>query len=125
MLIKISFGTWFLSHIDESIIKSYHHDLKDTSKIIRKPLLIGSEIKDIYDSVTNIVLHLELYEGREIMSQKDFVKEYGATDATTLQLTDSYHDSGRRIIADSGFGSVKTVLLLPKWLMLRCILDVF
>ena len=40
------------------------------------------------------------------MSGKDHVREYGATTAT-LRLTEPYHGSGRYIIADSRFGSVK------------------
>ena len=41
------------------------------------------------------------------MCDKKYVKEFGATAATTLQLTKAYHGSGRRAIANSQFGSVK------------------
>ena len=41
------------------------------------------------------------------MSTKEFVKPFGATTATTIRLTQPYHGSGCRVIADSWFGSVK------------------
>ena len=57
---------------------------------------------------------LELYEGRELMAEKEFADEYGATTATTLRLTAAYHGTGRIIVADSWFGSLKTVIALIK-----------
>ena len=88
------------------MIKSFHHDLKGKIKIIRKPRPIGNKIKNMSDGISKIVLRLEFYEARD-MCDKKFVKEFGATTATTLQLTEAYHGSGRRVIADSWFGSVK------------------
>ena len=58
--------------------------------------------------------NLEFYEGKDVMSQKDYVKPYGATTATTLWLAQPYHGIGCRAIADSWFGSVKTVVELSK-----------
>ena len=72
-----------------------------------KPRPIGNEMKNMSDGISKIVLHLKLYEGRDIMCDKKYVKGFGATTATTLQLTKTYHASGRRVIADSWFGSVK------------------
>ena len=46
------------------------------------------------------------------MTSKDFVREYGATAATTIRLTQPYHGSNRVLIADSWFGSVKTAVQL-------------
>ena len=93
--------------LDESIIKSYHRNLKGKIKIIRKPRSTGNEIKNMCDGMSQIVINLELYEGKDITSGKDHVREYGATTATTLHLTEPYHGSGRCVIADSWFGSVK------------------
>ena len=61
-----------------------------------------------------IVLNLELYEGSDTMSQKDYVKSYVATAATALQLTESYHGSGCHVITDNWFSSVKTAVELSK-----------
>ena len=41
------------------------------------------------------------------MCDKKYVKGFGATTATTLQFTEAHHGSGRRVIVDSWFGSVK------------------
>ena len=65
--------------LDESMVKSFHHDLKGKMKLIWKPRPIGNEFKNASDARTNIVATLELYEGRELMAEKEFVDEYGAT----------------------------------------------
>ena len=49
------------------------------------------------------------------LSGKDRVREYGATAATTLCLTQPYHGSDICIIADSWFGSVKSASKLMRW----------
>ena len=48
------------------------------------------------------------------MATKKHVKKFGATCATTLRLTEPLHGSGRTVIGDSWFGSVKTVTQLRK-----------
>ena len=98
--------------IDESMIKSYHRDLKGKMKIIRKPRPIGNEVKNMADAQTNIVLHIELYEGCEIMSGKAFVKEEGATTATCLRLCESIKGTGKIVLGDSWFGSVNSTWAL-------------
>ena len=52
------------------------------------------------------MLNLELYDGKDIISGKGHVKEYGASTAITLHLTQPYHGTGRRVIADGWFESV-------------------
>ena len=96
--------------LDESMIKSFHRDLKGKIKIIRKPRPIGNEIKNLADAKTNIVLHMELYEGKEYMQNKPYSKDLGATAATCLRLTEPYKGSGKIMIADSWFGSVKSAI---------------
>ena len=100
--------------LDESMVKSYHRNLHGEIKIIRKLRPIGNEIKNLADGRTNIVLKLELYEGREPMSKKKHVDKYGATSATTPRLTEEYHGTGRIVIADSWFGSIKSVIAVKK-----------
>ena len=77
------------------MIKSFHHDLKGKIKIKRKPRPIGNEIKDLSDARSNIVIRMEMYEGRYAMATKENVKKYGATCATTLRLTKELHGTGR------------------------------
>ena len=61
------------------MIKSFHHDLKGKIKIIRKPRSVGNKIKNMSDALSHIVMNLELYEGKELMTDKTHAKEYGAT----------------------------------------------
>ena len=99
---------------DESMIKSYHRNLKGKIKIKRKPQPIRNEIKDLADARSCIAVKLELYEGKETMKEKEHVSKYGATCATTLHLTTDFHGTGRIVIADSWFGSVKTAIALKQ-----------
>lgn len=96
--------------LDENMVKSFHQNLKGKIKIIREPCPVGNEMKNMANSASEIVLNLELYEGSDTMSQKDYVKSHGATAATTLQITESYHGSGCHVIANNWFGSVKTAV---------------
>ena len=50
--------------LDESMIKSFHRNLKGKIKVIRKPRPIANEIKNMADAVTKIVMNMELYEGK-------------------------------------------------------------
>ena len=97
---------------DESMVKSFHRSLKGKIKIIRKPRPIGNELKTLSDGASNICIHAELYEGKDFMKDKPYVKEFGATTATTLRITEHYHGTGRIVIADSWFGSVKCAVQL-------------
>ena len=69
---------------DDSMVKSYHWNLKGKIKIIKKPCPIRNKIKNMADAATKIVINMELYEGEDYMKKKDHVKEYDPTAATTL-----------------------------------------
>ena len=62
---------------------------------------------------SKIVMHIELYEGKEFMAKKD-VNEWMrcATTSTCLRVTDSFKGSGHIVNADSWFGSVKSAVQL-------------
>ena len=100
--------------IDESMIKAFHRLLPGKIKIRRKPRPIGNEIKDMSDASSMVVIRMELYEGKDAMATKDHVQEYGATCATTLRLSESIKGTGRVVVGDSWFGSVKTAVALKK-----------
>ena len=70
--------------IDESMVKSYHRNLQGKIKIFRKPRPISNEFKNLCCGITGIVLHLELYERKDLMKDK----------ATTLRITESWKGSG-------------------------------
>ena len=101
--------------LDKSMIKSYHRNLKGKIKIKRKPRPIENEIKDLADARSCIAVKLELYEGKETMKEKEHVSKYGVTCATTLRLTTDFYGTGRIVIADSGFGSVKMATALKQF----------
>ena len=96
------------------MIKSFRRNLKGKIKIIWKTRPIGNKIKNLSDAATNIVLDMELYEGKGIMAHKEHVKPFGVTTATMIRLAQPYHSTGRRVIADSWFGSVKSAVELLK-----------
>ena len=100
--------------LDASMIKTFIETLLGKIKIIRKPRTMGNEIKNLADPASQIALNLGLYEGKEPMPTKEFVKPFGATTATTLRLMQPYHGKGSREIADSWFGSVKCASELMK-----------
>ena len=82
-------------------------------RIIQKLGPVGNELRNLADAAAHIVLNLELYKGKEPMSTKEF-KPFGTTTVTTIRLTQSYHDSEHREIADSWFSSVKCASELIK-----------
>ncbi|RHZ73223.1 hypothetical protein Glove_232g213 [Diversispora epigaea] len=82
-------------------------------KIPRKPHPIGCEFKTMADARTNLFLQLDPVEPPEYSSKKKFA-EHSATIATMLRLTEPWFSSGRTIIADSWFGSVKACTTLYK-----------
>ena len=64
------FDSWSYLTLDKSMVKSFHQNLKDKIKMIRKPWPVGNEIKNMTDGMSQIVLNLELYEGKDVLSQK-------------------------------------------------------
>ena len=75
------------------------------TKIIRKPQPVGSEMKSLCDSQSNIMLRLDLMEGRHRQSLKIFGS--GGT-AQVLRLTQHYFGSWRVVVGDSAFSSYYT-----------------
>ena len=70
--------------------------MKGKIKMIWKPRPIGNKIKNLSDAATNIVLHIELYEGKDIMAHKEHVKPFGATTETVIHLIQPYHSNRKK-----------------------------
>lgn len=83
-------------------------------KIKRKPKGVGCECKTIADVQSGIMIGMEINEGKDAMQQKTWQREFGAGTATTLRLTRPWHGTGRIVIGDSWFASVKTATELQK-----------
>jgi hypothetical protein len=82
--------------------------LPHTTKIPRKPRGIGCELKSLADCETMILLRLEIMEGKEKMSTKRYVADYGATPALVKRMTEHLQGTNITVIGDSAFSSVKT-----------------
>jgi hypothetical protein len=75
----------------------------------RKPRDRGTEFKGICDGESNIMMRIEILEGKERMATKRFCDEWGPSVACTMRLATPWAGTGRVIIGDSWFSSVKTV----------------
>lgn len=114
------FSPGFKLTVDESMFAWYGKGNNDPDgmpaviKIKRKPKGVGCEVKTICDSVSKIMIGMEINEGKDIMSGKKWQRDLGAGTATTLRLTEPWHGTGRIVVGDSWFGSVKTAVELRK-----------
>ena len=54
--------------LDESMIKSFHKDLKGKMKIIIKLSPLRNECRNLCKAISKIVLNIELYEGHKFMA---------------------------------------------------------
>lgn len=77
--------------------------------IPRKPSPLGVMFKVTCCGETGILLHAELVEGAAVDRNKRFVQQFKATTACTLRVTEHWWASGRVVIGDAWFGSVRTV----------------
>ncbi|OWY95099.1 hypothetical protein PHMEG_00034987, partial [Phytophthora megakarya] len=92
--------------------KYCHDGLPHKTKIARKPEGKGTELKSIADGESGVLLGLELVEGKDRQRAKQYYREYGEGTAVVLRLAAPYKGSGRTIVADSAFASVKTLVQL-------------
>lgn len=115
-----NFSPGFKLTVDESMFAwygkdSYYEDgMPAVMKIKRKPKGVGCEVKTICDSTSRIMIGMEINDGQEEMKNKKWQKDFGAGTATTLRLTEPWHGTGRIVVGDSWFGSVKTSVELHK-----------
>ena len=82
--------------------------LPHVTKIARKPEGVGAEMKALADGESNIMLRLDIMEGKNRQSKKPFADVGSEGTAITLRLSQPYFGSGRVIHADSAFSSVRT-----------------
>jgi hypothetical protein len=80
------------------------------SKQMRKPEGVGAEIKAVADGTTTIIMRLDIMEGKEQQSKKEFADLKKEGTAITLRLMKPWFSSGRVVHADSAFSSVFTLL---------------
>ncbi|EGZ15938.1 hypothetical protein PHYSODRAFT_509615 [Phytophthora sojae] len=93
----------------------YTHDgLPHVTKIARKPEGKGTELKSLADGDSGVLLGLELMEGTARQRRKEYCSEFGEGTSVVLRLTEKYKGTGRTVVADSAFASVKTLVQLEK-----------
>ena len=77
--------------------------------IPRKPSPLGIMVKVTCCSDSGVLLHAELVEGATVDARKEFVGTFKPTTTCTLRITKSWWGTGRVVIGDAWFGSVRTV----------------
>ena len=107
--------------VDESMVawkgieQKYHHlGVPHKTKIPRKPVSQGVELKAIADGDTGILMGIEIVEGKERQRRKAFAADLGEGTALTLRLASPFKSTGRTVVADSAFASVKTLIQLER-----------
>ena len=86
--------------------------LPHQTKIIRKPEGTGAEMKSVACAESLVILRVDIMEGREQNRLKQWSQQYGEGTAVVLRLCSPWAGSGRIVIADSAFSSVKTLIAL-------------
>ena len=82
------------------------------TKIIRKPKGVGMEIKNMADCDSGMLMALEIMAGKHEMKARKYAPLYGSGTSLLLRLSEPWKGSGRLIVADSAFASVKSAVAL-------------
>ena len=87
------------------------------TKIARKPEGVGAELKSVRVACGEslVILRLEAMEGKDANCAKQWTEEFGEGTAIVLRLCQPWAGSGRIVIADSAFSSVKTLIPAFTW----------
>ena len=75
--------------------------------VARKPTNCGRESHTTADCDTGCCIFVEIYEGAARMKDKEFVKDFGKAPAKALRCVKPWFNTGRLVILDAGFASVK------------------
>ena len=78
----------------------------------RKPIDHGFMFRTLIDTADRVLLNAEICEDKTSMQYKQYNATWGKATGCTLRLVEPYFDSGRIVIGDSYFASVKTARAL-------------
>ncbi|DAZ97995.1 TPA: hypothetical protein N0F65_005153 [Lagenidium giganteum] len=78
------------------------------TKIPRKPVSQGAEIKTIADAQSGVILGLGLVERKERERQKQYASEFREGTAGVLRLSQPFQGTRRAFVADSAFACQDT-----------------
>ena len=84
------------------------------TKIARKPKSTGMEVKDLADCTSGIMMAIELVACKDEMHTREYHAQYGSGTSLLLRLCKNWKGTGRVIVADSAFASVKSAIALRK-----------
>ncbi|OWZ00088.1 hypothetical protein PHMEG_00028803 [Phytophthora megakarya] len=87
--------------------KYCHYSLPHMTMIARKPEVKGTELKSFADGESGVLLGIELVEEACRQRTNQYAREYGEGTAVILRLAEPYRGTGRTIVDDSAFASVK------------------
>ena len=76
----------------------------------RKPAPLGIQFKVACCEETRVLLHAEVEDGAEKDRRKRYVDEYKPSTACTLRLREHWWATGRIVVGDAWFGSVRCEL---------------
>jgi hypothetical protein len=89
--------------------------------ILRKPEDLGTEFKNAACGILNIMVHLEIQEGKVPIKTKEHFQELGSTAACTLRLYEASKYCGQQseekaemVFGDAWFGSVNIAKAIAK-----------
>ena len=78
------------------------------TKIIRKPKGVGMEIKNLADCDSGVMMALEMMAPKDEMARREHASTYGSGTSLLLRLSKNWIGTGRVIVADPTFASVKS-----------------
>eukprot|EP00951_Prasinocladus_malaysianus_P045561 scaffold608898_cov17-Prasinocladus_malaysianus.AAC.1 len=93
--------------VDESMAQWKGRGMPGLMKVPRKPTPVGRETHTTADAETGVINRSKLYEGRERMGEKEYVDQWGKNPSLAMRGVKPWFNSGRTVVADSGFSSVK------------------
>ena len=93
--------------VDESMGGWLGKGMPGLMKVPRKPTDVGRESHTTACAETGVIIHAEIYEGKKLMENKEYIKPHGKNPAKAMRCTKPWHGSGRTVILDSGFMSVE------------------
>ena len=101
--------------VDESMALWKGMKIPGLMVVVRKlPTALGRENHTTADLTTGIIIFAEIYEGKDRMQQKRWVQQYGVGCATLMRCTLPWHGSGRLILGDSAFASLRSAMALAE-----------
>lgn len=109
--------------IDETVVGWEGNTTGHISFLPRKPHALGFQMKTACDGPARFMLNIDLVEGAETDRRKRFMAETGnkQSTATTLRLVEPWRGSGKVIVGDSWFGSLRTAEELAEWGLYSCL----